>query len=136
MFPQTLQQPVRYLGDVTNVTGNVETYLVQQMHAIATAIYQAKQRNDKATVATLLERFKDLAEQYRAQGAGDMSATDHYIVAVGNWIQGTVSAIPDAVAALPAAVGQGLIKAALPFALLFIGYLYVTSGKNPFRSRR
>lgn len=124
-LPVSLTQPG--LGEVTNVSGNLDTFLVQQMHALAQAIYDAKQRGDKATVSALLERFTALAEQYRARGDADLSGTDRFILATGKWIEDTVTAIPSAISALPKAVGSGLIQAALPFAVLYLGFLWVTS---------
>lgn len=123
MLPHSLTQPTHYLGETVNVTGDVDTFLVRQMHALAIAIYDAKQRNDKTTVAALLERFKALADEYRARGAGDMTGTDRFILATGQWIEGVVTAIPSAISALPKAVGSGLLQAALPFALLYLGFI-------------
>jgi hypothetical protein len=122
-FPTSLQQPG--LGETVNVTGNRDTFLVQQMHAVATSIYQAKQRGDKITVSALLDRFKALADEYRGLGAGDLSGTDRFILATGQWIEDSVTAIPSALSALPQAVGSGLIRAAIPFALLWVGFVYL-----------
>lgn len=119
MFPRSLTQPG--LGAV--VTEHSDTYLVQQMHALALAIYQARQRNDKAAVTALLQRFQMLADEYRSHGTNDLTATDNFILAVNNWIETSVDAIPSAIAALPTAIGTGLIKAAIPFAALYIGYI-------------
>lgn len=104
---------------------HTDTYLVQQMHALALAIYQAKQRNDKAAVLALLERFKALADEYRSHGTQDLTATDNFILAVDNWVATAVDAIPNAIAALPTAVGVGLLKAAIPFAALWLGYIFL-----------
>lgn len=120
-FPHSLTQPG--LGETVNVTGSVDTFLVKQMHALAIAIYDARQRGDKQTVALLLDRFKALADEYRARGAGDLSGTDRFILATGQWIEDSVTAIPSAISALPKAVGVGLIQAALPFAALYVGFL-------------
>lgn len=127
-MPPSLTQPG--LGEVTNVSGNVDTYLVQQMHALADAIYQARQRGDKATVGALLERFTSLAEQYRARGDSDLSGTDRFILATGKWIEDSVTALPSAISALPVAVGKGLIIAALPYVLLYGAFLYFTSRRK------
>lgn len=117
MFPRSLTQPG--LGETDTRS---DTYLLTQMHALAIAIYQAKQRGDKADVEALLQRFNALADEYRANGS-DMTATDNFILAVGNWIETSVDAIPAAIAALPTAVGSGLIKAAIPFAALYLGFI-------------
>ena len=123
MFPSVLRQPVQYLGETVNVSGNMDTYLVQQMHALAISISQAKERNDKATVVALLERFTDLANQYRARGDADLTGTDRFILATGKWIQDSVTVLPSAISALPQAIGSGIFRAALPFALMYLGFI-------------
>lgn len=120
MMPAALRQPVHYLGAVPEHT---DTYLVQQMHALATAIYQARQRGDKADAASLLERFRALADEYRSHGSGDLTGTDRFILATGQWIQDSVTALPSAISALPVAVGSGIFRAALPFVLLYVGFI-------------
>lgn len=119
-LPLSLTQPV---GFGATDDASRDTYLVQQMHALATAIYQAKQRNDKADAANLLSQFQELANEYRARGAADITPFDNFVLATGRWIESSVDAIPSALAALPAAVGGGLIRAAIPYALLFAGYV-------------
>lgn len=115
-----------YLGDSTP-SGYSDTYLVQQLHALAIAISQAKDRNDKTDAAALLLKFRQLADLYRQNGTSDMTAWDNFVLATGQWIATSVDAIPSAIAALPGAVGEGLIRAAIPYALLFLGYLYLRS---------
>jgi hypothetical protein len=108
--------------------GEVRTddpFLLQQMHALAISIGQAKDRGDKAAVIALRNRFEQLAAQFRANGGTEgLSAVDNFILAVDQWIQTSVDAIPGAIAALPVAVGKGLIMAAIPFAVLALGFLY------------
>jgi hypothetical protein len=128
-LPLSLTQPV---GFGATEDASRDTYLVQQMHAIATAIYQAKQRNDKVDAANLLTKFQELANEYRARGASDLTPFDNFVLATGAWIEQSVDAIPNALAALPVAVGSGLIKAAIPFALLYAGYLWLTSSRRRF----
>jgi hypothetical protein len=93
------------------------------MHALALAIYQAKQRNDRAAVIALRDRFELLANEYRSHGTNDLTPVDNFLLAVDKWVETAVDAIPAAIAALPTAVGSGLIKAAIPFAILFGGYV-------------
>lgn len=124
MLPRSLRQP-GLGGIVADEPTHTDTYLVQQMHALAIAINQAKERNDKAAVVALLQRFEMLADEYRSHGTGDLTATDNFVLAVGNWIQKSVDAIPQAIAALPQAVGSGLIRGALPFAALYLGYIFL-----------
>ena len=107
--------------------GEVRTddpFLLQQMHALAISIGQAKDRGDKAAVIALRNRFEQLAAQYRANGGDGLSAVDNFILAVDQWVQTSVDAIPGAIAALPVAIGKGLITAAIPFAVLALGFLY------------
>lgn len=128
-LPLTLTQPVGF-GAIEDTSR--DTYLVRQMHAIAVAIYQAKQRGDKADAANLLTQFQELADEYRARGASDMTPFDNFVLATGQWISDSVDAIPSALAALPTAVGSGLIQAAIPFALLYVGYLWLVSPRRKF----
>ncbi len=121
VFPQSLMQPTGF-GEV-DYGYRTDTYLVQQMHALATALYQAKQRNDKAAVIALRDRFELLANEYRSHGTNDLTAVDNFLLAVDKWVETAVDAIPAAIAALPTAIGSGLIKSAIPFAILFGGYV-------------
>lgn len=131
MFPHSLTQPG--LGaTLADTPEHSDTYLVQQMHALADAIYQARQRGDKAGVAAMLDRFQALAEEYRSHGSGDLTGTDRFILATGKWIEDSVTVLPSAISALPVAIGKGLITAALPFALLYVGFLYLTSPRRKF----
>lgn len=109
--------------------GNVDTHLVREMHRLADAIYQAKQRNDKVAAESLLDQFKAVASEYGARG-NDLTATDRFVLAVGDWIEKSIDAIPSAIAALPKAIGSGLFQAAIPFALLYLGFIYLSSRKR------
>lgn len=66
--------------------------LVGQLHALAVAMNQAKARKDLADLKNLLAAFKRLADQYRALGAGDMSALDRFILATGTYLGQSASA--------------------------------------------
>lgn len=101
-----------------------DAYLVQQLHALALAISQAKQRGDVQGVQNLLPSFQALADEYRERGPIGVSPFDKFLLATGEWVQQTLNALPNAVAAVPLAIGQGLLKAAVPFALLAGGLLY------------
>ena len=130
-MPTSLTQPG--LGATADATDDArDAFLVRQMHALAIAIYDAKQRGDKTTVAALLSRFEALADEYRARGTADFSGTDRFILATGQWIEDTVTAIPSAISALPKAVGSGLIQAAIPFALLYVGFMFLTSSRRRY----
>ena len=131
VFPVSLMQPSDGLGATVEDATARDTFLVRQMHALATAIYQAKQRNDRTAVVNLTERFKLLANEYSLRG-NDSTATDRFILAVGDWVETAVDAITSAIAALPKAVGFGLIEAAIPFAILFVGYQYITSSRRRY----
>lgn len=108
----------------TLATERDDAWYVRNLHALAIAIYQAKQRNDKIGVQNLLQRFRMLADEYESRGDSDMTAFDNFILATGDWIETSVDKIPQAIAALPYAVGAGLIQGALPWALLGLGYLW------------
>jgi hypothetical protein len=95
-----------------------ETFLVNQLHALAISIGQAKARNDVADVQNLQAAFKQLAAEYAAIGSGDVTAFDRAILSTDAWIRSALDAIPGAVAAIPSAIGMGLLKAAAPFVAL------------------
>ncbi len=120
MLPLSLTQPVGF-GEIVSTPREVE--IQKQLHALAVAIYQAKQRNDKADAAALLVRFQALANELASYNTTDLTPFDNFVLATGQWIETSVDAIPRALAALPAAVGGGLIQAAIPFAVLFAGYV-------------
>lgn len=101
-----------------------DTELVRQMHALAQQIYYAKQRQDVEEVQRLLAQFKVLADEYRERGPIGVNAFDKFVLATGEWVAQAMRALPNAIAALPFAVGSGLIKGLLPFALIAAGVLY------------
>jgi hypothetical protein len=82
--------------------------LVRALHDTAVKLYAAKQAGDKAEVARLLGIFEQQADAIRAQGDTDMTAIDRFILAVGNYLEGVVDALPSALAALPTAAGKAL----------------------------
>lgn len=123
-FPSTLMYPG--LGATAVSTEELSAQYVREMHNLANQIYAAKQRNDRVAVAALAEQFRVVADQYRALGSADMSAIDRFLIAVDQWIETSIDAIPGAIAALPRAVGSGLIQAAIPFALLYLGYIFLS----------
>ena len=129
VFPTSLSYP-GLSGTLVADDPARDSFLVRAMHDVAVAIYAAKQRNDRAEVERLLEQFRVFADEYRARGATDLSAVDRFVLAVGNWIENAVDAIPAAIAALPTAVGKGLIQAVIPFAALYLGFLWLTSQKR------
>lgn len=101
---------------------------LDQMHRINLSIGEARKRGDTATVDTLLAiyktwlaRYKEVAKQL---GQADFSAFDRFVLNTGTYVSDAVNALPDAAAALPAAIGKGLLKGALPFALLAAAYLF------------
>ena len=108
------------------VTETDPTRLVRELHATAVAIYQAKTRGDVTGVQNLLAHFRAVAEAYRRTGASDLSQFDALILETGRWVEKALAAVPGAVAALPLAIGEGLIKAAIPFAVLAALWFFVT----------
>lgn len=115
------------LGEVIIETD--PTRLVRELHATAVALFQAKQRGDVTGVRNLLEHFKAVADAYRKTGASDLTTFDRLILSTGDWVEKAVAAVPGAVAAIPRAIGSGLLQGALPFLLLF-GLWAVVSGRS------
>lgn len=115
------------LGEITQTD---PAKLVRELHATAIAINQAKARNDVDGTRALLAHFRDVAAQYKALGAQadakEFGFADSIILSTGQWIEAALAALPEATAALPRAIGEGLIKAAIPFALLYAGFLFLT----------
>lgn len=143
----------RGLGDALDDSLDVDTGpdpLLQQLHALALQIVQ--QRNiangilsnvsnadaevdfgalDAALqrIVSLQQQFRAVAAQRTAQDPYALGAFDSAILAIGNWAQSTLDAIPAGIAAVPNAVVNGLAKivqnaggaalgAAVPFGLL------------------
>jgi hypothetical protein len=107
--------------------------LVRQMHAVNVSIGVERQRGNMAGVNAMLPVYKSLLEQYKAVsrqlGQADFTAFDRFVLDTGTYVSDTVTAIPGAVSALPKQIGEGLIKAALPFAALWIGYQFLRGYK-------
>ena len=119
------------LGQVDGTSDSTSQALLATLHGIAVAINQAKLNNDPATVQSLLINFQQVADAYRAAGGDSTQLTvfDQFVLDTGNWISQTVGALPGAISAVPSAIGKGLIGAALPFVLLYIGYLFLSGPK-------
>jgi hypothetical protein len=117
------------LGDAT--TDSTSQALLATLHGIAVAINQAKLNGDTETVQNLLVNFQQVADAYRAAGgdSNQLTAFDQFILDTGNWVAQTVGALPGAISAVPSAIGKGLIGAALPFVLLYVGYLFLSGPK-------
>lgn len=114
MMPRSLRYPG--LGETTDPTSR-ETFLVQQMHAFAVAIGQAKQRGDVKGVENMLPTFKKLADEYRALGENDLTDFDRFILSTGDWIAASRTAAANLVkdtADLVGNVGGNLIKPVVP----------------------
>lgn len=125
-FPESLTQP----GLGADESYRTDRFLLDQMHALAIAIGQAKARGDTAGVAKLQEAFRDLEQEYRARSNDYLTPTDKLILSAGTYAEKVVSAIPTGISALPQAIGKGLFGAILPFALLYAGFIYLTSRKS------
>jgi hypothetical protein len=111
-------------GDATPVTDAADAQMVQQLHSLALQINTAKQANNVPEVQRLLSQFRVLADHYREVGPIGVSPFDTFLLATQDWVQQSLNALPNAVAAVPLAIGQGLLKAAIPFAVLAAGALY------------
>lgn len=129
-----LGDPMPDFSDVVSGSGTVSSgTLLQRLHAVAVAMAAARQRGDVEAVASLQPQFNALADAIRAQGDTDMTAIDRAVLAVGNYVEGVVDALPSALAALPTAAGKALglsLSAFIVPALLVGGALWLAS-KTP-----
>jgi hypothetical protein len=107
------------------VIGDLQEKYVKQLHAASVAINQARDRNDPIGVRGLLPVFKIYRNRYQAAGAStlELSAFDKFILDTGNWANAAIAALPNAIAALPKAIGWGLLKGAFPFLLAGAAFL-------------
>lgn len=117
------------LGDTTAEQEAAWTKLYQQLRAIRVSMTTEQQRGNVAGVQALLPYFRDTLAKLKAMTVQlDRNAlTDmhRFLLSVSGWVEATLQAIPDATAALPNAITQGLVKALLPVALLYLGWKYV-----------
>ncbi len=101
----------------------------QNMYALNRAIADARNRGDVADVQNMLSVYKTLLAHYKEVsaklGQKDFSALDKFVLDTGTYVQKAAAAIPDAVGALPSAIGKGLLKGALPFVALVGIYLFL-----------
>lgn len=115
----------KFLSGVASTTDSRDTYLVRQMHRVATLIYAAKQRNDVAEVQRLWVEFKGYSDEYRERGPIGVNAFDKFVLSTGEWIEASLAAVPGAIAAPFQAVGSGLIRGLAPFALIALAFGFV-----------
>jgi len=101
----------------------------QNMYALNRAIADAKNRGDVADVQSMLSVYKTLLAHYKdvsaLLGQKDFSSYDKFVLDTGNYVAKAAAAVPGAIAALPSAVGKGLLKGALPFVALLGLYIFL-----------
>jgi hypothetical protein len=100
----------------------------QQMHALNVSITTERKRGNVAGVQAMLPLYEHWLNEYKrisaALGNKEFTAFDRFVLDTGKYVGDAVDAIPGAIGALPSAIGEGLIKAALPFAVLALAWLY------------
>lgn len=135
IYPVSLMQPSEGLGAFVQENSARDTFLVQQMHALSIAIYQAKQRDEPQTVMELLKRFTALANEYRDRGALDMGPIDRFILTVGDYIADSSTAAKQIVKEAARTVGEtlgeavGPIQGALiPIAIGLVAVAFIMGG--------
>lgn len=101
----------------------------QQMRAINLSIVAERNRGNVAGVQALLPMYNTWLARYKAVavqlGQKDFTTFDKFVLDTGTYVSKAVAALPNAAAALPSAIGQGLLKGALPFAALALLYLFI-----------
>jgi hypothetical protein len=107
--------------------GTPDQVMLQQLHALAVAIYQAQQdakaaqergdiqyaTNRIQEVARLRDQFQVLAHQF--VGVDALGGVDAFILKTGTWVEQSMKALPGALAAIPSAFGQATFMALLPW---------------------
>jgi hypothetical protein len=139
LFPRSLTQPG--LGAIDTTALQTEWQRLRNiLHGLAVSISTEKARGNVAGVKAMLPYFQSIVAKMndvnRQLYNAEFTDFDQFIADTGTWIQDTVQALPGAIAAVPAAIGKGLLQGVWPFALLFAGYLFVRSGSNPFTRTR
>lgn len=119
-FPRSLTQPG--MGE----TERTDKFLLDQMHAIAISIGQARARGDEAGVVNLQAAFKQLEQEYRARSNDYLTPIDKLIANTGQYVEDVVAAIPNAISAVPKGIASGVIQAVLPFALMYVAFMAFT----------
>lgn len=101
---------------------------IKQIHALNVSITTERERGNTAGVAAMLPLYETWLERYKAVsrqlGQAEFTSFDKFVLSTGQYLEDAANALPDAIGALPSKVGQGLIKAALPFAILGLAWLW------------
>lgn len=115
--------------------------ILAHLHGLAVAIYDAQQRArtnpavELQNVRNLLEQFQVVRQRFlqvsEAADPTQLGVVDRFILAVGEWIERSAQALPQAVSAIPRALvdaigqtGWVAVKAVVPFLVIGFGLLY------------
>lgn len=100
----------------------------RQVYAINQSMAAEKARGNAAGVAALLPSFRHWLDRYKAVsrqlGSAEFTTFDRFLLDAEKYVTDAGAALPGAVAFLPGAIGGGLLRAAVPFAVLFAAYLW------------
>jgi len=112
--------------------GATDQELLQQLHALAVSIYAAQQaaiqlsqtgqaaaaRTKVLEVSSLRDQFQAVATQFQGNDpTTKLSWIESGLLSVGTWIEQALAALPGAIAALPKAIGEGLLMGAVPWVI-------------------
>ncbi len=102
--------------------------VLSQMAVMRDQLQAAKASGDTVQYAQLQQAYLQLNDARAKLVAGitsdsDLTAIDKLILDTGNYIDQVVSALPGAIAAVPAGIGKGIIGAIWPFALIAGGLI-------------
>lgn len=94
-----------------------------QVTALRTAAGDQAANDIRAARARLIAQRDVL---FKVLNGSELSASDRAVLATGEYVGSAVAALPNAIAAVPSAIGRGLIAGAWPYLLAGAVYLWWT----------
>lgn len=105
--------------------------LYQHLRGLSHSIAAERERGNVAGVQAMLPLFRSTRDKMARLNVdiarGELTTIDRFLIGTEAWVSQSLAALPKAIGAVPAAIGAGLIRAAVPFALLAGAFLYFKS---------